>query len=287
MTAERTTAAISTPTARPPQGPSAPASGPAGVARPAGTNLVTIASGKGGVGKTWLSTTTAHALARSGQKVLLFDGDFGLANVDIQLGLAPVRDIASVIAQGAPIRRAITHFASGGFDIVAGKSGSGMLAALGRPQVAALRNHLLDLSSDYDRILIDIGAGVDAAQTTFTTHGGITLVVTNDEPTALTDAYAFIKIAAMRHNNPRLAVVINMASSKAEGMRTYETLARACETFLKLKPPLAAIVRRDPKVRDSIRHQQPILLRHPTTGAARDAEGLAKFLLSVTARPGG
>ena len=285
MTSERTTVARERPVSQTVPTSSAVASDPRGLASTVGTNLVTIASGKGGVGKTWLSTTTAHALARLGQKVLLFDGDFGLANVDIQLGLAPVRDIASVIAQGAPIRRAITHYASGGFDIVAGKSGSGMLAALGRPQVAALRNHLLDLSNDYDRILIDIGAGVDAAQTTFTTHGGITLVITNDEPTALTDAYAFIKIAAMRHNNPRLAVVINMASSKAEGVRTYETLARACDTFLKLKPPLAAIVRRDPKVRDSIRHQQPILLRHPTTGAARDAEGLAKFLLAANSVP--
>jgi flagellar biosynthesis protein FlhG len=281
MTVERSPAAAT----RPMPELAGAAARPAALARGVGNNLITIASGKGGVGKTWLSTTTAHALARLGNKVLLFDGDFGLANVDIQLGLAPVRDIASVIAQGAPIRRAITHFASGGFDIVAGKSGSGMLAALGRPQVAALRNHLLDLSSDYDRILIDIGAGVDAAQTAFTTHGGITLVVTNDEPTALTDAYAFIKIAAMRHNNPRLAVVINMASSKAEGMRTYETLRRACESFLKLSPQLAAIVRRDPKVRDSIRHQQPILLRHPTTGAARDAEGLAKFLLTVNPAP--
>ena len=86
-----------------------------------------------------------------------------------------------------------------------------------------------------------------------------------------------------------LARVGKADSTSIEGYRRdggYETLARACETFLKLKPPLAAIVRRDPKVRDSIRHQQPILLRHPTTGAARDAEGLAKFLLAVTAKPG-
>ena len=243
-----------------------------------GANLVTIASGKGGVGKTWLSISTAHALARMGRKVLLFDGDFGLANVDIQLGLAPSRDLGSVIGRGAPIATAITPYPAGGFDVIAGKSGSGTLAALARQQVADLRDGLVGLGAAYDRVLVDIGAGVDAAQTTLSSHAGMTLVVTNDEPTSLTDAYAFIKVAAMRQQHPNLAIVVNMAPSRAEGRRTYETLRRACEGFLRLSPPLAGIVRRDPKVRDAIRHQMAIFARHPEADAARDVEALAAYV---------
>ena len=260
-----------------------PAPGPAPLpgAEP-GANLVTIASGKGGVGKTWLSISTAHALARMGQKVLLFDGDFGLANVDIQLGLAPSRDLGSVIGRGAPIDTAIVPYPAGGFDVIAGKSGSGTLAALARQQVAGLRDGLIGLGASYDRVLVDIGAGVDAAQTTLSSHGGMTLVVTNDEPTSLTDAYAFIKVAAMRREQPNLAIVVNMAPTRSEGRRTYQTLRRACEGFLRLSPPLAGIVRRDPRVRESIRHQVGIFTRHPGTEAARDVEELAAF---VAGRP--
>jgi flagellar biosynthesis protein FlhG len=247
-------------------------------ASPQGRNMVTIASGKGGVGKTWLSITLANALARMGRKALLFDGDFGLANVDIQLGLAPGRDLGTVIGQGMPIASAITRYQTGGFDIIAGKSGSGALAALGRPQVAALRDDLVALSAGYDFVLVDVGAGVDSVQTTLSNHAGITLVVTTDEPTSLTDAYAFIKVAAMRRHRPNLAIVVNMAASRTEGLHTYETLRRACDGFLKLSPPLAAVIRRDPKVRDAIRHQTALFSRHPTSEAARSVEGLARFV---------
>lgn len=253
---------------------------PAGLAarRNEARRIVAIASGKGGVGKTWLAITLSHALAQQGKRVLLFDGDFGLANVDIQLGLTPEHDLGAVIAHGTDLDVAVTQVAATGFDVVAGKSGSGQLSSLSRQEVTGLRQGVIDLAPRYDHVIIDIGAGIDATQLILASAGGPALVVVTDEPTSLTDAYAFIKVASRLTPRPELKVVVNMATTRAEGERTYATLRRACESFLKFSPPLAGIVRRDAKVKDAIRHQVPFLTRHPNADAARDVEALAAGL---------
>lgn len=241
--------------------------------------ITAIASGKGGVGKTWLSITLAHAMARAGKKVLLFDGDLGLANVDIQLGLMPEHDLGGVIAAGAELSAAVTSVGATGFDVVAGKSGSGALSSLTRQEVSALRLGVLELAPRYDHVIVDIGAGIDATQLILASTGGRVLVVVTDEPTSLTDAYAFIKVVRRLAARPDLQVVVNMAGSRLEGERTYATLKRACENFLKFSPPLAGIVRRDPKVKEAIRYQTPFLVRHPNADAALDVVSIASNLL--------
>ena len=104
------------------------------------------------------------------------------------------------------------------------------------------------------------------------------LVVTNDEPTSITDAYAFIKLGLRHDPSADLRIVVNMAKSEGDGERTYATLLKACESFLKISPPLAGVIRRDPKVKDAIRHQVPLLTRHPGCDAAGDVEKLARRL---------
>src|SRR5262249_14804409 len=110
-------------------------------AEPQKRNIIAVASGKGGVGKTWFSITLTHALAKRGARTLLFDGDLGLANVDVQLGITPERDLSSVIAGQIPMQKAVTRHA-GGFDIVAGRSGSGSLATLSATRLMSLRTEL-------------------------------------------------------------------------------------------------------------------------------------------------
>ena len=238
-------------------------------------NMVAIASGKGGVGKTWFAITLSHALAKRGKRVLLFDGDLGLANVDIQLGLMPAQDLGAVIEGAVDITGAVTHYAEGGFDILAGRSGSGNLASLTSYRVSELRNGLIGLARKYDHVLIDLGAGVDRSVRQLAGPAAATYVVVTDEPTSLTDAYAFIKLARAANPQADMRVVVNMAASALDGQKTYDTIRKACENFLKYTPPLTGVVRRDTKVRDAIRAQTPLLVRSPGADAASDVEAIA------------
>ena len=265
---------------------SAPASAEAlPLQSPVGRNLIAVASGKGGVGKTWLSITLAQALARAGQRALLFDGDLGLANVDIQLGLQPERDLGAALDGGLALRDAALEVPAAGFRVIAGRSGSGSLASLSAPGLTALAQQLLALAPSYDRVVLDLGAGVDATVRYLAARCATSLVVTTDEPTALTDAYAFMKLVLKQDPRADLRVVVNMAASRAEGERTYATLHKACSSFLKADPPLAGIIRRDPKVKDAIRSQEPLLTRHPNCDAASDVEALARDLAAADPPP--
>ncbi len=239
-------------------------------------NLVAVASGKGGVGKTWFSITLAHALARSGSRVLLFDGDLGLANVDVQLGLMPRRDLNDVIRGRLGMDKVIQSYEAGGFDVVAGRSGQASLSALPAPRLTLLRDQLVGVSGGYDVVIADLGAGVDRTVRLFSASAAHTLLITNDEPTALTDAYAFIKLAHAAGMADGIHVVINLAASVLEGEKTYKTLLRACENFLKIAPSLAGIIQADKAVKESIRHQTPLLTRSPNALAAMDVERIAQ-----------
>lgn len=244
-----------------------------------GTNIVAVASGKGGVGKTWFSITLSHALAKQGKKVLLFDGDLGLANVDVQLGLMPKRDLNDVIRGRLGLDKVTQRYEEGGFDIVAGRSGQASLSALPSQRLTLLRDQLLEVANSYDVVVLDLGAGVDRTVRMFSATATKTLLVTTDEPTSLTDAYAFIKLGAAAGMSKHISIIINQATSVLEGERTYKTLLKACENFLRLSPPLAGMVRHDARVKDSIRHQTPILIRSPNADAAMDAQKIADFVL--------
>ncbi len=244
-----------------------------------GHRIVAVASGKGGVGKTWFSITLSHALARAGQKTLLFDGDLGLANVDIQLGLTPRRDLGAVMTGQSTLGQVSAPFPEGGFDIIAGRSGTGSLANLSMQRLGALSQDLAQLARRYDCTVVDLGAGLERPVRMLAAVAGLTLVVTTDEPTALTDAYAFIKVTTQETPQARLGVVVNMATTRREGERTYETLLKACKGFLKIEPPLYGIIRRDARVREAIRYQTPLLARFPAADAAQDVEAVARKLI--------
>ncbi len=242
-------------------------------------NMIAIASGKGGVGKTWLAATLCHALAKSGARVLLFDGDLGLANVDIQLGLTPEKDLGAVIEDRMPLAGAVTPFREGDFDIVAGRSGSGNLASLPAQRVAELRNDLIKLAAAYDKVVVDLGAGIDRAVRVMAGPAARVLVIVTDEPTSLTDAYAFIKVTVKANPAAAPCVVVNMAANAADGHKTYETIQTVCRKFLDYDPPLWGVVRRDARVRDAIRAQTSLLTRYPGCAAAADIEALANRIL--------
>jgi len=246
--------------------------------RPKNLRTVAIASGKGGVGKTWFSITLAQALAKQGHRILLFDGDLGLANLDIQLGLMPKHDVSSVIAGRLTLNQAIVEYPEGGFDIIAGRSGAGNLANIAASRLQMLGDDLSLLASNYHTVLLDLGAGVERTVRQLAHNAGTCIVVLTDEPTSLTDAYAFIKILHKERPDIDFKVVVNIVNSTREGERTYNTLHKACLGFLKFSPPLLGVIRRDTKVREAIRAQTPLLTRFPNCEAAQDVERIAHNL---------
>jgi flagellar biosynthesis protein FlhG len=207
---------------------------------------------------------------------LLFDGDLGLANVDVQLGLMPKRDLNDVIRGRLSLDKVVQRYEEGEFDIVAGRSGQASLSSLPSQRLAHLRDQILEVAADYDVVIADLGAGVDRTVRMLSATASRTILLTTDEPTSLTDAYAFIKLGNAAGMSKNISIVVNQASSDMEGEKTYKTLLKACQNFLRLKPPLIGMVRVDPKVKESIRHQTPILIRSPNTQAAEDVEMIAE-----------
>ena len=250
------------------------------VTRNRGRNMFAIASGKGGVGKTWFSITLAHALSKKRQRVLLFDGDLGLANLDIQLGLMPKQDLSNVISGRLTLNQVIVDFPEAGFDIIAGRSGSGGLANIASSRLQMVGDDLALLSANYDTVLMDLGAGIERTVRQLAHNAKTCIVLLTDEPTSLTDAYAFIKI--MRADRPEIEIkiVTNVVNSTREGERTYNTLLKACQGFLKISPQLLGVIRRDTRVREAIRSQTPLLTRFPNCEAAHDVERIAENLLN-------
>ena len=229
--------------------------------------VIGVASGKGGVGKTVLAVGLAQALG-----ALLIDADFGLANVDVQLGLPAGPDLGHVLAGMALADAARPHPA--GFHVLAGRSGNGALAS---QDAAAMVSVLAAARAHFAYVVLDIGAGVAAPQRGLLAMADIALIVATEEPTSLTDAYAVLKLLRRDRPAARARVVANMAGAAA-GLRVWQVLDGAARNFLGAGVEYAGCVRRDAKVVDAIRHRQPLLLRHPASGAAADIRAVAAGL---------
>lgn len=242
-------------------------------------NIIAVASGKGGVGKTWVSITLTHLIARAGRRVLLFDGDIGLANVDVQLGLTPEKDLSDVFSGRKQLREVRFLYEDGGFDIIAGRSGSGSLSSLPDAILTKLRTDLEALAEEYDAILMDLGAGIEKTIRFLSTIASRVVIVVTDEPTSLTDAYAFIKLCLQQPEKPDIQIIVNQALSQKEGEKTYASINKACMSFLKYSPPLLGIIRKDNKVRDCIRAQKPMLEIASHSTAATDAAAISIKLM--------
>lgn len=246
-----------------------------------GPRLLAVASGKGGVGKTWFAITLAQALARQppGRRVLLVDGDLGLANVDVQLGLVASLDLSAVFGGRATLTDAISRCADGGFDVLPGRSGAASLMSLGRERLEMLLRGLSALP--YDDVVLDLGAGIEAQTRHIAARSDLLLVLATDDPTSMTDAYAVLKLHATDAPGAAACLVVNQARTEADGGRTHQALRAACQRFLGRGLPLAGVIRRDERVRDAIRRQTPLLSRHPGSAAGQDVITVARGLSTV------
>lgn len=255
------------------------------LARPRAAPILAVASGKGGVGKTWLSTMLACAYGRAGQRALLVDCDLGLANVDVQLGVRPQADVHSVVRGFLDLEAAVTPVLGGpsrqgGFDLIAGHSGSGALSSIKLEDVARIASGLSKLQPHYDRVILDCAAGIDPQVLRFVRAADKLALVTSEEPTALTDAYALVKLLRLQGAEVMPYVIVNMAENRMKGRKVYDQFAMACHQYLGFKPRFAGVITRDPRVPDSIRAQTPLPIRHPQSQAFEEVLRIVEALNS-------
>jgi flagellar biosynthesis protein FlhG len=145
-------------------------------------------------------------------------------------------------------------------------------------EVARLASGFPSLAPLYDRVILDLAAGLDPTVMRFARSAGRVLVVATDEPTSMTDAYAFMKVLRLAQPSADPWLAINMAENRQSGRRTYEQLAKASEAYLGFRPALAGVIQRDPRVADSIRAQMPTCVRHPQSTAFEDVLRVAEVL---------
>jgi flagellar biosynthesis protein FlhG len=247
--------------------------------------ITAIASGKGGVGKTFLAVSIARALAERGDRVLLVDGDLGLANVDIQLGVQPDLNLGHVMNGEATLAEAVSRIVGGaanpgGFDLLPGANGVAALADLGTRDVQRIAAGIQALSFSYDRIIVDLAAGIGHGVLKLAAEADEVLVVALDEPSSLTDGYAFVKLLRARQPKARIGVVANRVKNKHEALRVHTSFSRACSTWLGFEPGKAGHVHEDSLVKSAMRAQSLLSKHAPQAKALADIEAVASQVRS-------
>lgn len=243
------------------------------------TRVIAISSGKGGVGKTTISVNLAISMAKMGKKVLLMDGDLGLANVNVLMGIIPEHNIYEVIKGKKRIQDVILH-TNYGIDLLAGASGITQLANLTDEQ---RENFLTGLESltGYDVLIIDTGAGVGANVVGLVKPADEVIIVTTPEPTSITDAYGMIKSIVVNRQDKRIKLLVNRAESAIEAKRVADRLISISSQFLKAEVESLGFIFEEDIVRKSIQNQRPYVVVYPGSKSAACVQHMAMRLLNV------
>lgn len=242
--------------------------------------ITAIGSGKGGTGKTLIAVSLAHALAHRGERILLCDADLGLSNAAVHLGLEDGGDFASVFSGDCAVEDAVVPVLGGidkrgGFDLLSAPAGVGTFANA-TPDDAKRLMITLRATKNYDRILLDLGAGIDATTMAFASSADETLLIMTPDPASLTDAYAFAKLLFRATPSRMPLVLVNMAGTENEAHRTFDALATTARAFLKSEPEYLGGIPRDPKAGDAVRRQCHLLTLHPQAPSSCAIETIAR-----------
>jgi flagellar biosynthesis protein FlhG len=236
--------------------------------------VIAVTGGKGGVGKTSVAVNLATGLASAGRRVVLLDGDLGLANVDVLLGLSPRYTLAHVLS-GERTLDEIMVSAPQGFKIVPAASGAADLAGMAGAGHLGLVQAFSGLATRLDVLIIDTAAGIAPGVLQFSQAAQHVLVVICDEPASLTDAYALIKVLSRDHGVNRFRVVANMARGPGEGAILFDKLERVAARFLDVILEYAGEIPEDERVRRAIKAQRPVLDAYPGSPAGKAFKKLA------------
>lgn len=240
-------------------------------------HIITVTSGKGGVGKTSISLNLSLALADKGFKVCLFDADLGLANVSILTGIYPKRDLESVIFGQHGIKDIIISNYQG-IDIIPGSNGVEKLADLTRTQTATLISTFLDLE-EYDFFIFDTSAGISSQVISFCMASHEIILAATTEPTSLTDAYSMLKVLSKYQYNGPVKVVINQVKKGRTAQKAYNQLKKTADKFLSISLMPLGIVAADKNVRTAVVSQTPFYMMFPQSLASRCINSIADKVL--------
>jgi flagellar biosynthesis protein FlhG len=239
--------------------------------------VITITSGKGGVGKTNITANLAYYLSAMKKKVLVLDADTGLANIDLILGLTPQYNLYHVLKGDRSIAETVIQ-GPGGIMILPASSGILEMAELTRGQKLTLLNELNVFQEEIDFLLIDTAAGITGNVMYFNSAAKEIIVVVSPEPTSLTDAYALIKLLYQHHAKKRFRLLINMVKTAAEAKEVYERLSCATDHFLNLTIDYLGYILNDEKLTQAVRRQKALAELYPHSPASKCLFAVAEKL---------
>lgn len=242
------------------------------------TRVFSITSGKGGVGKTAMVANMAVILARAGKRVLILDADLGLANIDVVFGLAPAHNLNHFFAGDISLK---STFVDGplGIKILPAGSGVQRFTRLGMPQKHRLLEALDSMDEDFDFVLIDTEAGISENVTYFNTAAQEIIVVTTPDPTAITDAYALMKLLSNQYQEKHFNLIVNCIKTEEEALDVYRKLTMVANRYLDISIDYMGSIPMDKQMVDAIRKQQVMVQLFPDSKTSRAFESLAGTLL--------
>ena len=248
--------------------------------------VITVSSGKGGVGKTNISVNLAIALAQRGSKVCVFDADTSLANVNILLNIRPQYTLEQLLDGSRKIEEILLS-GPGGISIVPAASGIAEFASLNSEQQRILLNALSTLEHRYDYLIIDTAAGISENVTTFLQATEHCLLIVTPEPTSLTDAFALMKVMRRRQCDTRIHILTNMVDNYLSSVDLYKRLSSAAIRYLQIDLNYLGYIPRDDYLRLSVQKQVPVTLGYPSSQASHRFQALAESIAGIyRAQPG-
>jgi flagellar biosynthesis protein FlhG len=252
---------------------------------PGAARVITVTSGKGGVGKTNFTINLALYLHKQGARVVVVDADLGLANIEILLGVSPKYSLLDMVKGHRNLEEIITRLPSG-IGFISGGSGLAALADLSGEMLRNMVDKLSKLDEAADIVLIDTGAGISNVVLQFVMAASEIIVVCAPEPTSITDAYALIKATKERKEDmlPQFRIVINRADSKKEGEVIYNNLQKVADRFLSIKLSHLGTIPYDPNLIKAVKQQSPCVESYPHSVFSREIESMGNQILDLKIR---
>lgn len=243
------------------------------------TRIITVSSGKGGVGKSNFTVNFALSLQAKGYKVLIFDADIGMANINVLLGASPQYSLYHLLKKERTIEEVI-YTGTNGLQFIAGGSGFNDLVNLSESDLNRFINEVSKLNGVVDYIIFDTGAGLSKETLKFILSAQETILVTTPEPTAMTDVYAVIKMVGALGLNIKFQLVINRVTHRDEGKQTADKLSLVAKQFLSIDVPTLGYILDDTNVTKAVKKQIPFTIAYPNCAASKSIQQLADRFLA-------